>query len=136
MGGGSACRPHAHFSPVFSTSLAAAGWRDWRSKSSSRLAAVLPQFRSQVSSLVRFSTSSAQPTRVVFRVVGCAGGIVRIKFALALLVTWLVGVLFFSNAGDAVHVLLLVGLALLLLGFLRARDEAMRRALGNNPGEK
>ena len=59
-----------------------------------------------------------------------------IKFALALLVTWLVGVLFFSNAGDAVHVLLLVGLGLLLLGFLRARNEAMRRALGNNPGEK
>ena len=59
-----------------------------------------------------------------------------IKFALALLVTWLVGVLLFSNAGDAVHVLLLVGLALLLLGFLRARDEAMRRALGNSPDEK
>ena len=59
-----------------------------------------------------------------------------INFALALLVAWLVGVLFFSNAGDVVHVLLLVGLALLLLGFLRARDEAMRRALGNNPGEK
>lgn len=59
-----------------------------------------------------------------------------IKFALALLVTWLIGVLFSSNTGDAVHVLLLVGLALLLLGFLRARDEAMRRALGNNPGEK
>ena len=59
-----------------------------------------------------------------------------IKFALALLVTWLVGVLLFSNTGDAVHVLLLVGLALLLLGFLRARDEAMRRALGNSPDEK
>ena len=59
-----------------------------------------------------------------------------IKFALALLGTCLVGGLFFSNAGDAVHVLLLVGLALLLLGFLCARDEAGRRALGNNPGEK
>lgn len=59
-----------------------------------------------------------------------------IKLALAVLATWLVGILFFSSAGDAVHVLLLVGLALLLLGFLRTRDEAMRRALGDNPGEK
>jgi hypothetical protein len=56
-----------------------------------------------------------------------------IKFALVLLVTWLVGVLFFSNAGDAVHVLLLAGLTLLLLGFLRAREEAMRRALHSRP---
>ena len=137
MGGGSACRPHAHSSPVFSTSQVATDWRrDWRSKSSSRLAAVLPQFRSQVSSLVLVSTSSAQPTRVVSRVVGCAGGTMLTKFALAMLVAWLVGVLFFSRAGDAVHVLRLVGLALLLLGSLRARDEAMRRALGNNPGEK
>jgi hypothetical protein len=59
-----------------------------------------------------------------------------IRFALVLLVTWLVGVLFFSNAGDAVHVLLLAGLALLLLGFLRAREEAMRRTLGRNPDQK
>jgi hypothetical protein len=59
-----------------------------------------------------------------------------IKLALVLLVTWLVGVLFFSNTGDAVHVLLLAGLALLLLGFLRAREEAMRRALGSNPDKK
>jgi hypothetical protein len=50
-----------------------------------------------------------------------------IRFALVLLITWLVGVLFFSNAGEAVHVLLLAGLAFLLLGFLRAREEAMRR---------
>ena len=49
------------------------------------------------------------------------------KSALVLLVTWLVGVLFVSSAGDAVHVLLLVGLALLMLAFLRAREEAMRR---------
>ena len=59
-----------------------------------------------------------------------------ITLALGLLVTWLVGVLFFSNAGDAVHVLLLGGLALLLLGFLRARDEAMRRALGGDPEQQ
>ena len=47
-----------------------------------------------------------------------------ITFALALLLTWLVSVLLFSSAGDAVHVLLLIGLALLLLGLLRARDRS------------
>ena len=57
-------------------------------------------------------------------------------FAITLLVTWLFGIFFVSNAGDAVHVLLLVGLALLLLGFLRAREAAMRRALGNNADDK
>jgi len=55
-------------------------------------------------------------------------------FAITLLVTWLFGIFFVSNAGDAVHVLLLV--ALLLLGFLRAREAAMRRALGNNADDK
>jgi hypothetical protein len=114
-----------------STSQVAVWRRDWRSKSSLRLAAVLRRFRSQVSSLFLFSTSSAQPTRVVSRVVGCAGGTMLIKLALALLATWLVGILFFSNAGDVVHILLLVGLGLLLLGFLRARDEATRRTLGD-----
>jgi hypothetical protein len=51
------------------------------------------------------------------------------KSALVLLVMWLVGVLFVSTAGAAVHVFLLVGLALLLLAFLRAREEAMRRTV-------
>ena len=50
-----------------------------------------------------------------------------ITFALVMLVSWLVGVLFFSHLGDTLHVLLLAGLALFFLGFVRARDEAMRR---------
>ena len=58
------------------------------------------------------------------------------KSALVLLVTWLVGVLFVSIAGDAVHVLLLVGLALLMLAFLRAREEAMRRVTESHPDKK
>jgi hypothetical protein len=49
------------------------------------------------------------------------------KSALIVLVTWLVGVLFFRNVGDVVHLPLLIGLALLLLSFLRAREAAMRR---------
>ena len=49
--------------------------------------------------------------------------------ALVLLVLWLLGVLFASGAGDIVHALLLVGLLLLLLAFLRGREAALRRAL-------
>jgi hypothetical protein len=50
------------------------------------------------------------------------------KIALTLLVAWLIGVLGVYRAGQLVHVLLLVGLALLMLAFLRAREEAVRRA--------
>ena len=55
--------------------------------------------------------------------------------ALALLAVWLLGVLGLYTIGDLVHVLLLVGLGLLLLAFLRARDEAARRLVGG-PSEK
>lgn len=47
-----------------------------------------------------------------------------LKVALVLLVAWLVGVIGLYNIGDLAHGLLLVGLMLLLLGFLRARDAA------------
>ena len=50
------------------------------------------------------------------------------KIALVLLSLWLIGVVGVYSAGDLVHVLLLVGLMLLLLAFLRARDAAARRA--------
>jgi hypothetical protein len=52
------------------------------------------------------------------------------------LITWLVGVFFFRSVGDVVHVPLLVGLALLMLAFLRARDEAMRRVTEGHPDRK
>jgi hypothetical protein len=58
------------------------------------------------------------------------------KSALFVLITWLVGVLFFRSVGDVVHVPLLVGLALLMLAFLRARDEAMRRVTESHPDRK
>lgn len=51
------------------------------------------------------------------------------KIALVLLLSWLVGVVGVYDVGDLVHVLLLVGLMLLLLAFLRARDAAARRAV-------
>ena len=51
------------------------------------------------------------------------------KIAFALLAIWGLGVIGLYSAGDLVHVLLLVGLMLLLLAFLKARDAAARRAV-------
>jgi hypothetical protein len=53
--------------------------------------------------------------------------------AFALLAAWLFGLLGMYPAGDLFHVLLLVGLLLLLLAFLRARDAANRRVVGGDP---
>jgi hypothetical protein len=64
----------------------------------------------------------------VSRAGGCVGGNMLFKTALALLVAWAIGVLTVDRLGDLVHVPLLVGLGLLMLAFLRARDAAMRRA--------
>ena len=50
------------------------------------------------------------------------GGKSLLKAALLLLAVWLVGVLGLYEAGNLVHVLLLVGLLLLLLGTVKARD--------------
>ena len=47
--------------------------------------------------------------------------------SLLMLVVWLLGVTVL-NFGDRAHVLLLVGLMVLLIAFLRSRDEAARRA--------
>ena len=47
--------------------------------------------------------------------------------AVALLVAWLLGVLGLYRIGELVHVLLLVGLMLVLLGALKARDAAAAR---------
>ena len=53
-----------------------------------------------------------------------------LKIAFALLTVWLLGVLGLYRIGDLVHVLLLVGLMLFLLGALKARDAAAARARG------
>ena len=52
------------------------------------------------------------------------------KVALVLLVLWLLGLSGVYDIGDLVHGLLLVGLMLLLLAFLNARDAAVRSAAG------
>jgi hypothetical protein len=48
-----------------------------------------------------------------------------LKIALVLLALWLLGIVGVYDIGDAVHVFLLVGLMLSLLGLLRARDAAI-----------
>ena len=47
-----------------------------------------------------------------------------LKISFVLLSAWLLGVLGLYRVGDRVHVLLLVGLMLLLVGALKARDAA------------
>ena len=49
------------------------------------------------------------------------------KTALALLAAWVLGVLGLYGVGDLVHVLLLVGLMLLSLAFVKAREATVRR---------
>ena len=48
------------------------------------------------------------------------------KAALVLLAIWMLGLAGVYRAGDLVHVFLLVGLMLLLLAMLKARDAALR----------
>jgi hypothetical protein len=55
------------------------------------------------------------------------------RVAFVLLIAWLLGVLGLYRVGDLVHVPLLVGLMLLLLAFPRAREAAVRRAIGGRP---
>ena len=48
------------------------------------------------------------------------------KSALVLLALWLLGLVGVYRVGDLVHVFLLVGLMLLLLAMLKARDAPLR----------
>lgn len=48
------------------------------------------------------------------------------KAAIVLLAIWLLGIVGVYRVGDLVHVFLLVGLMLLLLAMLKARDRALR----------
>ena len=52
------------------------------------------------------------------------------KPALVLLTAWVLGLVGLYDAGDLVHVLLLIGLMLLMLALLKGRDAAVRRAAG------
>jgi hypothetical protein len=56
--------------------------------------------------------------------------------ALVLLGAWLLGVLGLYRIGDVIHVLLLGGLMLLLIAFLKARDAAGHRAINGRPDQR
>jgi hypothetical protein len=55
------------------------------------------------------------------------------KVAFVLLTLWLLGMVGVYPAGALVHALLLLGLMVLLMAFIKARDAAMRRAVGGDP---
>lgn len=56
--------------------------------------------------------------------------------ALLLLIAWLLGIVGVYDVGGLVHVWLLVGLMLLLLGMLKARDTAASRLTDSSAGQK
>ena len=58
-----------------------------------------------------------------------------LKIAFVLLIAWLLSVLGLYRIGDLMHVLLLVGLMLLLLGALKARDAAAARGRDASSGQ-
>jgi hypothetical protein len=58
------------------------------------------------------------------------GGEMLFKIGLVLLAVWLLGLVGAYQIGELYHVFMLVGLMLLLLGFLHARDAAVRAAVG------
>jgi hypothetical protein len=64
-----------------------------------------------------------------------SGGEMLLKIAFALLIVWLLGVLGLYRIGDLVHLLLLVGLMLFLLGALKARDAALARGRDVDSGK-
>jgi hypothetical protein len=59
-----------------------------------------------------------------------------LKAALLVLAIWLAGVLGPYDAGPLVHVLLLVGLMMLLLGALKARDAATLDDARSSPDKR
>lgn len=61
-----------------------------------------------------------------FCATAACGGEMLLKIGLVLLVAWLLGVAGVYRLGQSVHVFLLVGLMLVLLGFLKARDVARK----------
>jgi hypothetical protein len=54
-----------------------------------------------------------------------------VKVGLVLLAVWLLGLVGVYRIGELFHIFLLAGLMLLLLGFLHARDAAVRAAVGD-----
>jgi hypothetical protein len=58
------------------------------------------------------------------------------KSGLALLFVWLLGLIGVYEAGDLQDVMLLVGLLLLIMAFIKARESALARDRGDHAGQK
>jgi len=58
------------------------------------------------------------------------------KVAFVLLFLWLLGMTGIYQVGEFVHVLLLVGLMLLMMAFIKAREAALRRAIDDMPNKR
>ena len=71
-------------------------------------------------------TTRSRTTRRRDRSAVHLGGEMLFKAAIVLLAIWLLGVVGAYRVGDLVHVFLLVGLTLVLLAMLKARDAALR----------
>ena len=78
------------------------------------------------------TTVTAAPSVLLWNARLQSGGEMLFTIAFVLLIAWLLGVVGVYRAGDIVHGLLLVGLFLLLLAFVRARDAALRRVGGSS----
>jgi hypothetical protein len=91
---------------------------------SHRAQSATPRSAAHVSSSTVIPSHSRRPS----------GAGVLLAIALGLLTTWLLGVL--SGASALVHVLLLVGLMLLMIAVLMARDAAMRSAVRSEPDKR
>jgi hypothetical protein len=63
-----------------------------------------------------------------------SGGEMLLKIAFVLLIAWLLGMLGVYRIGELVHLFLLVGLMLFLLGALKARDAAAARGRDTGSG--
>ena len=65
-----------------------------------------------------------------------SGGEMLFKVAFVLLLLWLLGMGGLYRIGDFLHALLLVGLMLLMMAFIKARDAALRRAVDDTSAKR
>jgi hypothetical protein len=78
----------------------------------------------RIAGAIRVSDPLGRTLAWIHTIGSVRGGEMLLKVAFVLLLAWLLGVIGLYDIGKAVHVLLLVGLLLLMLGLLRARDAA------------
>ena len=88
-----------------------------------------PRFESLAATVIPQAYVSSPDVRLL-------GGEMLFKVAFVLLLLWLLGMAGLYQVGDLLHLLLLVGLLLLMMAFIKARDAALRRAVDNVPDKR